>query len=94
MSLGSQEPRIRQLMSDDIARFIARYCKTPHSTSEIVKELLKNRQSTQLSLYEGVVANNLIAMENVKAITYSDGKWQTTEITLQVLEKYFGEVSL
>lgn len=94
MSLGSQEPRIRQLMSDDNARFIARYCKTPHSTSEIVKELMKHKQATQLSLYERVVANNLVAMENNKAITYSDDKWKTAEITLQVLEKYFGKSSL
>jgi hypothetical protein len=93
MTLEDQatESKIRQIMTDDNSRFIARYCKVSHTSAEIVRELMINKISSLRDLYERVVADNLASMENSKAIEYVEGKWQTTAITLRVLEKYFGQ---
>lgn len=87
------EPKIRELLKDDVARFIARYCKTPHTTSEIVKALVRyrRRRISDINLYEGVVADRLTLMEKMNAVTYTKSKWKTSAITLKILAKYFGE---
>jgi hypothetical protein len=87
----TQEFEIRRRLADDSTRFIARFCKTPQTTSEIVTQLLRQKAGANRDLYERIVADGLVALESLKAITYTQGKWKTAEIALRVLEKYFGE---
>lgn len=84
---------IRNVLTNDTARFIVRTCKTPKTTSEIVSKLLEKERGSYLprDYYERVVGDVLGTLENLKAITYSEGKWKTPETTLNVLMKYFGE---
>jgi len=89
MSL-STEGKIRSILIDDTARIIARYCKTPHNSSEIVREVMRQKQDAERSFWERIVSQNLTMMESAAAIIYSAGKWNTTQIALNVLEKFFG----
>lgn len=81
---------MRILLRDENIRDIARYCKEPHTSEEIIKHILSLRDSKNRELYETIVADDLKRMENTGLITFEHGKWKTREIALRVLEKYYG----
>lgn len=85
------ESDIKTVLSNDYTRFVARFCKTPRTTGEIVLALLRERASSDRALYERLVADSLTTLENLKAITYAGQKWKTNENALAVLSKYYGE---
>ena len=89
--MNGAEESIRTLLGDDTVRAIARYCKEPHSASEIVKRVMSVRRSEDRFLNERIVGDDLKEMEKIGAISYSQEGWKTSETTLNVLKKYFGE---
>jgi len=88
--MSERESEIRSLLRDDVIREIARYCKTPHSSEEIINRIMQKHKSTNRDTYETIVADDLNRMEKAKLITFENGKWKTLEITIRILEKYFG----
>jgi hypothetical protein len=85
-----------ELVNNETSRRILNLCKEPKTTDEIKKNIFfhkSNRfpsQYKQLNDVATIVGKNLNNLENVKAIEFKDGKWQTTEDGLRVLAKYFG----
>jgi len=87
------EESIRTVLTDDTGREIIKFCKEPHTSSEIIDHLLKklSSESTNRMRWERVVSENLRKLENTKAITYLvEGKWKVTDEAKTVLEKFFG----
>ena len=86
----SAESDIRALLDDDTIRIIARLCRTPQSSSQIVKAIFEEKKVYNFEFWAGIVASKLSRMETAKAIVYAQGKWKITELTLNVLAKYYG----
>jgi len=81
---------ILYVLKDEIMRIIIRYCKEPHSSSEIINKVSAVKEA-DLHEYEAIVGDKLRTLEKAGAILYNQGVWRTNAITLGVLKKYFGE---
>jgi hypothetical protein len=87
------EENIRLVLTDDIGREIVKFCKDPHTSSEIIDNMLRKLSSTSSNRvwWERVVSESLRRLESATAITYLvEGKWKITEEARTVLEKFFG----
>ena len=87
MSSELTEEQLRTLMMDPTNRKIAVFCITPHTSQEIVKKIAGLYEEES---FQSVVGQALKILESSKALTFSQGKWNTSEKTVVVLNKYFG----
>ena len=81
---------ILYVLRDEIMRMIIRYCKEPHSSSEIIVKVSAVKEA-DLHQYEAIVGDKLRTLEKAGAMSDNHGMWRTSAITLSVLKKYFGE---
>lgn len=89
--MNGADESIRALLADDVKRIIARFCREPHPSSEIIKHVVSGGRVDDRSYYERIVADGLKDMEKMGAISYGPSGWETTEATVNVLKKYFGD---
>jgi hypothetical protein len=87
MSSELTEEQLRVLMMESTNRKIAVFCITPHTSQEIVKKIAGAYEEES---FQSVVGQALKMLESNKALTFSQGKWKTSETTVEVLKKYFG----
>jgi len=87
--MSADEDAIRTVLLTEINRRIIRFCKNPHTSAEIVNETTPARTSDP-GYYETLVSNALRILENYGMISFADGKWVSSKISLQILDKYFG----
>jgi hypothetical protein len=87
MSTELTEEQYRILMMDSTNRKIAVFCITPRTSQEIVKKIAGNYEEES---FQSVVGQALRMLESNEALTFSQGKWKTSERTVEVLNKYFG----
>jgi hypothetical protein len=84
------------LVQNEDSRRILELSKTPKTTEEIKNAVFSYKHAKYSGSYhvigdvETLVGQTLAILEIVKAITFQDNKWKTTEVALSVLAKYFG----
>jgi hypothetical protein len=96
VSLSTEAAIYAALVQNEDTRRILEMCKTPKTTEEIKKAVFNYKRYKYSGSYkelndvETLVGQTLAVLELVKAITFQDSKWKTTELALSVLAKYFG----
>ena len=99
LSMEGQFEIYKQLAGDEVSREILRFCESPKSTEEIMKDVFRYyRYEKGYDWYKKVedirdaVGARLYSLGKIDAISYdaSQNKWKTQEIALSVMKKYFG----
>lgn len=81
-----EEEDIRRVLEDDQRRSITLYCIEPLDSNEVLAKM----RDVWSSYYANNLADDLSKLEGYGVISYKEGKWKTTEISIKVLKKYFG----
>jgi hypothetical protein len=84
------------IVKDETSRRILDICKTPRSSQEVKTDVFRYKRSEYPGSYdaisdvESLVGVRLGKLETLGALTFKDGKWQTTQTAIAILDKYFG----
>jgi len=87
--MSADEEKMRSILLTDINRRILRFCKSSHTSAEIVHHVTPST-TTDPAYYETLASNSLKILESLGMISFSDGKWISKNEALLVLAKYFG----
>jgi len=80
---------IRDTLRDEIMRFIARFCKEPKKTSDIIDAIVESKRYDR-NVTERIVSDDLAVLESLNLIEYDKDKWVTKSEAIGILERYFG----
>lgn len=87
--MSVDEATMRTALTDNTNRSIVRFCRTSHTSKEIVDRITPSTTSDP-QYYETLISNALEILENYEMISFSNGQWTSSKASLAVLDKYFG----
>jgi len=83
----------KYIWKDEVPREILFSCKKGKTTKEVLHSMYayyqKKRYDFTTAMVEGLTAINLSNLKKIEAVEFEEGKWFTTEIAEELLDKYF-----